>query len=46
MSEVRNSRSGLAGSGELAADVQASQKGVLRKEGDYWTVEYGGNPTA
>ena len=40
--EVRNSRSGLAGSGELAADVHASQKGVLRKEGDYWTVGYGG----
>ena len=40
--EVRNSRSGLAGSGELAADVHASQKGVFRKEGEYWTVGYGG----
>ena len=41
--EVRNSRSGLAGSGELAADVHASQKGVLRKEGDYWTISFRGS---
>jgi hypothetical protein len=32
----------LAGSGESAPDVHASQKGVFRKEGDYWTVGYGG----
>ena len=36
--EARNSRPGLAGSGE--PDVHTSQKGVFRKEGDYWTVGY------
>ena len=36
-------RSGSAGTGGPAPSVRAAQTGVFRKEGEYWTVGYGGN---
>jgi tetratricopeptide (TPR) repeat protein len=40
-SETRNARSASAGTGEPSPSVPAAQKGVFRKEGEYWTVGYG-----
>ena len=39
--ETRSSVPGLTGVGDAAANVRASQKGVFRKEDEYWTVGYG-----
>src|SRR5712692_5383742 len=40
--ETWSARSGLAGTGEQGPRVGSAQKGVFRKEGEYWTVGYGG----
>ena len=40
--ETRSARSGSAGTGGPAPSVRVAQKGVFRKEGEYWTVGYGG----
>src|ERR1700676_4281701 len=40
--KTRSGRSGMAGPGALGPRVRAAQKGVFRKEGEYWTVGYGG----
>jgi hypothetical protein len=40
--ETRNARFGSAGTGEPVPGVRRAQKGVFRKEGEYWTVGYGG----
>src|ERR1700689_1994535 len=42
-SETRNDRSSSAGTGGRASAVRYAQTGVFRKEGEYWTVGYGGN---
>src|SRR5216683_4676901 len=34
---------GSAGSGDQRPSVRAAQTGVFRKEGEYWTVGFGGN---
>ena len=41
--ETRSARSVSAGTGEPVPNVRSPQTGVLRKEGEYWTVGYGGN---
>ena len=43
--EMRSARSGSAGIGDPGPSASAAQKekGVFRKEGEYWTVGYGGN---
>ena len=40
--ETRSARFGSAGAGDAEPSVRAAQKGVFRKEGEYWTVGYGG----
>src|SRR6266478_613841 len=40
--ETRSARPGSTGVGEAGPSVRAVQKGVFRKEGEYWTVGYGG----
>jgi hypothetical protein len=35
---------GLTGVGDASPSVRAVQKGVFRKEGEYWTVGYSRNP--
>src|SRR6266446_5089608 len=40
--ETRGARPGSTGVGEAGPSVRAVQKGVFRKEGEYWTVGYGG----
>ena len=40
--ETRSARPGSARVGDAAPSVRAVQKGVFRKEGEYWTVGYGG----
>ena len=40
--ETRTARPGLAGVGDAGPSVRAVQKGIFRKEGEYWTVGYGG----
>ena len=40
--ETRSARSGSAGPGDPGPSVRVAQKGVFRKEGEYWTVGYGG----
>ncbi len=40
--ETRSSRFGSAGAGGLGPGVRADQEGVFRKEGEYWTVGFGG----
>ena len=42
-SETRSDRSSSAGKGGPAPGVRTAQTGVFRKEGEYWTVGYGGN---
>src|ERR1700692_2741279 len=39
--ETATGPSGLAGPGDPGPSVRAAQKGVFRKEGEYWTVRYG-----
>src|SRR5271154_2985566 len=41
-SEMRSARTGLAGSGVAPARARNSHAGIFRKEGEYWTVGYGG----
>ena len=41
-SEMRSARSGLAGSGDAPARGRNAHAGIFRKEGEYWTVGYGG----
>src|SRR5260370_32039218 len=41
--DTRIARLGSASTGDLRASVASTQKGVFRKEGEYWTVGYGGN---
>src|SRR6267143_4645042 len=41
--ETRSARSVSAGTGEPVPNVRSPQTGVFRKEGEYWTVGYGGN---
>ena len=38
--ETRSGRPGSAGVGEAGPSVRAVQQGILRKEGEYWTVGY------
>jgi hypothetical protein len=40
--ETRSARPGSARVGDAAPSVRAVPKGVFRKEGEYWTVGYGG----
>ena len=40
--ETRSARPGSARVGDAAPSVRAVRKGVFRKEGEYWTVGYGG----
>jgi tetratricopeptide (TPR) repeat protein len=40
--ETRSARPGLTGAGVSGPSARAVQKGVFRKEGEYWTVGYGG----
>ena len=40
--ETRSDRSGSAGTGDPGPGIRPAQKGVFRKEGEYWTVGYGG----
>jgi len=41
--ETWNARSGATGSGRSEPSVGSTQKGIFRKEGEYWTVGYGRN---
>src|SRR6266851_1017040 len=41
--ETRSGAPGLTGVGDTGSSVRAVPKGVFRKEGEYWTVGYGGN---
>ncbi len=41
--DTRSARLGSASTGDPRASVASTQKGVFRKEGEYWTVGYGGN---
>ncbi len=40
--ETQSARSGSAGTGDSGPSVRAVQPGVFRKEGEYWTLGYGG----
>jgi tetratricopeptide (TPR) repeat protein len=40
--ETRDARSAAAGAGEPVTSVVSAQKGIFSKEGEYWTVGYGG----
>src|ERR1700719_4529643 len=40
--ETPSARPGSAGFGDAASSVRAVQKGVFGKDGEYWTVGYGG----
>src|SRR6266478_4637385 len=42
--ETRSQRHGAAGDAHLASSFRPVQKGIFRKEGQYWTVGYSGNP--
>jgi hypothetical protein len=42
-SETRSGRSLSAGTGDSKPSVRSAQKGIFRKEGEYWTVGYRGN---
>ena len=41
-SDTPTARSGSAGSSAPAQSTRSAQKGIFRKEGEYWTVGYGG----
>ncbi len=40
--EMRSARSSSVGTGDPAPSVRSAQTGVFSKEGEYWTVGYGG----
>ncbi len=40
--ETRSARSAAAATGEPVQKIQAAQKAVFHKEGEYWTVGFGG----
>jgi tetratricopeptide (TPR) repeat protein len=40
--ETRSVRSAAAGAGGPVPKIRSAQRGVFRKEGEYWTVGYGG----
>ena len=40
---MRNARSAVAAIGAPVPSVRSEQKAVFRKEGEFWTVAYGGN---
>src|ERR1700688_3534417 len=40
---MRNARSAVAAIGASVPSVRSEQKAVFRKEGEFWTVAYGGN---
>ena len=40
--QTRSARSGLANINDPAQRIGTAQKGIFRKEGEYWTVGYGG----
>ena len=42
--ETRSARPGSARTGDPGPSVRAAQQGIFRKEGEYWTVGYGGKP--
>ncbi len=42
--ETRSARSGSARTADPLPSIRAAQQGVFRKEGEYWTVGYGGKP--
>src|SRR6202165_4181316 len=39
--ETRSARSGAARTDDLSAGVRSAQKGIFRREGEFWTVGYG-----
>src|ERR1700730_16024332 len=39
--ETRSARSGPARTDDLSASVRSAQKGIFRREGEFWTVGYG-----
>src|SRR6267378_2311034 len=41
--ETRSARRGSAVTGDPVSRVRSVQKGIFRKEGEYWTVGMGGN---
>src|SRR5712671_3053575 len=41
--DTRSARIGSAGPDDPAPNVRATQTGIFRKEGEYWTVGYAGN---
>src|ERR1700691_1496175 len=40
--ETRNAGSVAAGAGDPVSKIPIAQKGIFRREGEYWTVGYGG----
>jgi tetratricopeptide (TPR) repeat protein len=40
--ETRSARRGSAGSGDPGAGTHSAQKGIFRREGEYWTVAHDG----
>src|SRR3984885_3937013 len=40
--ETQTATSGAAASSEPRQSIRSVQKGIFRKEGEYWTVGYGG----
>src|ERR1700722_7345649 len=41
--DTRSPQNGSAGDAHLGSIFRSVQKGIFRKEGEYWTVGYGGN---
>src|SRR5258708_33277649 len=41
--DTRSARSGSTVLSEPEPNIRSAQKGIFRKEGEYWTVGYGGN---
>jgi predicted ATPase len=41
--ETRSAPSNTAASGDLRSNARSAKKGEFRKEGEYWTIGYGGN---
>jgi tetratricopeptide (TPR) repeat protein len=42
--DKRSPRYGSAGAAQAESSLRSAQKGIFRKEGEFWTVDYGGNP--
>ena len=40
--ETQSARSSSIGSGDPGPSVSSAQTGIFRKEGEYWTIGYGG----